>query len=1202
MKFCPVGLTIWLVVFFLPPGQNLLAQSTPPFLRGYINAHDPSTMIQCKGRYYVFSTGQGILSHSSADKVFWSPGPAIFANPPAWTTNAVPGFTGIFWAPDILFFNNQYYLYYAVSTFGSQVSAIGLATNPTLDPSDPLYHWTDQGPAIQSDVGSPYNCIDPSFTWDSAGGLWMAFGSYWNGIYLVQLDPASGLRIASNSPTYRLAYNSSIEASYLFRRGNYYYLFANWGSCCSGVNSTYNIRVGRSTSITGPYLDRNGVDMANNGGTLFLQANGKFAGPGHVGILSEGGQQWLTYHYYDGNAWAPQYAAYGDSDFDFVPLSWTPDDWPVYTKNWSAIYNFDADASDANGQYYGLLQNGARILNDSVHGHILALNGTNQYVWLPPGVAYGQTFAAVVNWRGGAAWQRIFDFGFDTSKTVMLTAASSDNVLRCDINPSGNLQTVQWTRPLPTDVWTHVAVTLDGTQGILYVNGSPVATNAAMNLLPLNVAPQTNHLGRSKFTADPYFNGQYASFRVYSRALSPAEIAAPLPVINQPADGIMYWPGTTISFAGRAMDFADIPLAPSNLTWRVEYAVDNRTNVVLGPISGVAGSSFSIPTNVTVGTYRVVLAAKDVSNRQAVASTTLFPANPPTSRSSYYPLRTDVSDVNGHYNGTLNGGASFVADPVRGSVLNLSGSAQYVSFPPGIAGMQTFMAWVYWNGGSAWQRIFDFGNDTNHYTVLTPSAANGKLRFNISLFSIPGEQIIDAPAALPVGVWTHVALTMDGHSAVLYTNGVPVGTNFYANVVPANFNPTNNYLGKSNWPDPYFNGRLSSVRIFSRALAPSEIAAPQITISQPIQGALYAPGDTIGFAGAANDFYDNSIAATGLTWIVQFVNASTTNTVFGPTSGASGSFAIPTSGAAATNGCYQFLLSAVDAVGRKATKAVRIFPASQALGTNWASFYTFNSGAQDASNRFNGTLQGGASILSNATRGNVLNLSGGGQYVSLPAGAGNIQTISGWVYWRGGNAWQRIFDFGQNNNRWFFFTPRDSSGLAQCALTTDVAVYNRVVETPTAFPLNQWTHFAVVFDGRQCVLYLNGIAVAVNNSVNLLPSDIAPLNCWLGKSEYTADPYLNAQLDNLALNSSPLTLTQLLPGYFQPSLSISNTGSQIILAWPQTAAAMALYSGSNLLNGATWQLVTNQPTVGSSQVTLALPGTNSPQYYRLQWP
>jgi arabinan endo-1,5-alpha-L-arabinosidase len=258
----------------------------------------------------------------------------VFSSVPAWTTNVVPGFTGTFWAPDVLYVSNRYFLYYSVSTFGSQVSAIGLATNPTLDPADPSYHWTDQGPVITSTNGLAYNTIDPSLARDAAGNLWLCFGSYWNGIYLTQLDPATGLRIAPNAPTYRLADSGSIEASYLYRRGSYYYLFCNWGSCCDGVDSTYNIRVGRSTSITGPYLDKNGVNMVNGGGTLFMRASGRYVGPGHVGILSEGGTLLLTHHYYDANSWDNGYQAYGSPRFAMLPLSWTADGWPVCDNSW----------------------------------------------------------------------------------------------------------------------------------------------------------------------------------------------------------------------------------------------------------------------------------------------------------------------------------------------------------------------------------------------------------------------------------------------------------------------------------------------------------------------------------------------------------------------------------------------------------------------------------------------------------------------------------------------------------------------------------------------------------------------------------------------------------------------------------------------------------------------------------------------------
>jgi hypothetical protein len=1134
------GAVLALLFLLSPPGARAGLQAPP--LRGNLGAHDPGTVIKCKNKYYLFYTGQGISWKWSTDKIYWTGGGRVFANAPNWTTNAAPGFTGTFWAPDIFYLNGRYCLYYAVSTLGSQVSGIGLVTNPTLDPSDASYLWTDQGPVITSTNGSAFNTIDPCPTFDASGNPWLCFGSYWNGIYVVPLNPTNGLQLASNSPTYRLAYNSSIEASYLFRRGNYYYLIADWGSCCSGVNSTYNLRIGRSTSITGPYLDRNGVSMVNNGGSLFLEGTGKFTGPGHFAMLSEGGSQWFSYHYYDAGSYSTGYGAYGSPDFDLEPLSWSADNWPYFTNDWSAVYNFQSDARDDNGQYYGLLQNGASIQNDPVHGHVLNLSGTNQYVQLPPGVGFARTFIAVVKWNGGNAWQRIFDFGYDTTKYVMLTPLSGDSagVLRCDIRattPISATQIIRAPAPLSTNVWTQVAVTFDGQNGTIYVNGSPVVTSNNITLSPLNVEAQTNHLGRSKFIADPYFNGQLASFRVYGRALSAAEIVAPQPAIAQPASGAVYWPGTTLAFTGSAVDFTDVPISPAALNWQVKYAQDGVTNLVYGPVAGITNGTYNIPTNATGGgTYQIVLTAADGAGRQASATTVLSPANPPAGWSSYYPFRADAGDANGHFNGTLHGGASIQSDATRGSVLNLSGTNQFVSLPPGAANMQTFMAWVKWNGGNAWQRIFDFGNNTTNYTILTPAAANGLLRHNISVNSIAGEQITDAPSPLPVGVWTHVAVTMDGSTAIIYTNGVAVATNATDDLVPANLNATNNYLGKSQFSaDPYFSGQLSSVRIFSTALSAAAIVAPQVSLAQPAPGAIFHPGDKINFSGGANDFYDNAILATGLAWSVQWRYNGATNVVIAALTGVTnGSFTIPISGIAASNAIYRVTLTAVDAIARRSTNFVDIFPASSAASNTWASYYPFTSNANDASNNFNGTLTGGASIQSDPTRGSVLNLSGASQYVSFPAGISAARTFSGWVNWRGGNKWQRIFDFGQDTQHFFFLSPYTSDTNLQVAITAQASNYTQVIEAPE-FPQNAWTHVAVTLDGRQGILYLNGQAVAVNNSVNLLPSDIGGTKNYFGKSQFSADPYFNGELDSVKINSQTLSPAQI----FAPTLAIT---------------------------------------------------------------
>ncbi|MCS7337676.1 MAG: arabinan endo-1,5-alpha-L-arabinosidase [Verrucomicrobiae bacterium] len=291
-----------------------------------VRIHDPSTIVKCNGTYWVFGTGVGIVSYYSKDLVSWTKGPLVFTNVPAWTTNAVPANRGHFWAPDIIFITNRYLLYYSVSTWGKNTSAIGLATNATLDPTDPKYHWTDCGPVIQSAPSDNFNAIDPAVFRDHDGSLWLVFGSFWSGIKLIQLDPVTGKRITPDSPIYSLAWKEQIEAPYLYRHGDYYYLFVNWGFCCRGTNSTYNIRVGRSRSVTGPYIDHEGLDMLKGGGTLLLDTTGPFIGPGHAAILSGSGNELLSCHFYNGlRAGMPNLA--------ILPLRWTENGWPVIAQD-----------------------------------------------------------------------------------------------------------------------------------------------------------------------------------------------------------------------------------------------------------------------------------------------------------------------------------------------------------------------------------------------------------------------------------------------------------------------------------------------------------------------------------------------------------------------------------------------------------------------------------------------------------------------------------------------------------------------------------------------------------------------------------------------------------------------------------------------------------------------------------------------------
>jgi arabinan endo-1,5-alpha-L-arabinosidase len=295
-----------------------------------IRVHDPSTIVKCDNEYWVFYTGRGVPSYHSRDLMTWQSGPQVFTNAPAWTEEAVPAHRGLgYWAPDVMRVGDRYLLYYSISTFGKRDSAIGLATNPTLDPTDPAFGWKDQGEVIRSTSTNNFNTIDPAIFHDTNGSLWLSFGSYWSGIKLIQLDSKTGKRIATDSPIHSLAHSDSIEASYLYQHGGYYYLFLNWGACCRGTNSTYEIRVGRSKEITGPYLDQSGVDMRNGGGTLFLGTQQEFIGPGHAGIYSENGTNWFSCHFYDGSN--PR----GPGTLAILPMRWTTNDWPEIIRTGS---------------------------------------------------------------------------------------------------------------------------------------------------------------------------------------------------------------------------------------------------------------------------------------------------------------------------------------------------------------------------------------------------------------------------------------------------------------------------------------------------------------------------------------------------------------------------------------------------------------------------------------------------------------------------------------------------------------------------------------------------------------------------------------------------------------------------------------------------------------------------------------------------
>jgi arabinan endo-1,5-alpha-L-arabinosidase len=289
--------------------------------------------------YYLFSTGPGITFYSSKDMKTWRRRGRVFPSEPSWARGIASGFNGHLWAPDIAHHGDKYYLYFSVSAFGRNTSAIGVTTNKTLDPDSPDYRWEDQGIVLRSLPNRDlWNAIDPTVIVDGNGTPWMSFGSFWSGIKLVKLDP-SWTALAEPQEWYSIAKRersvllddtqagpAEIEAPFIFRKGDYYYLFVSWGLCCRGKDSTYKLMIGRSKDVRGPYVDKDGRKLAEGGGSLLLAGNPEWPGLGHNSAYTFDGKDYLIFHAYET-------ADNGLQQLKIAELPWDADQWPVVDAN-----------------------------------------------------------------------------------------------------------------------------------------------------------------------------------------------------------------------------------------------------------------------------------------------------------------------------------------------------------------------------------------------------------------------------------------------------------------------------------------------------------------------------------------------------------------------------------------------------------------------------------------------------------------------------------------------------------------------------------------------------------------------------------------------------------------------------------------------------------------------------------------------------
>jgi len=307
-----------------------------PFTTDTPMVHDPVMALE-DSTYYIFSTGMGIQQMTSRDRRSWTvSGRPVMSVIPQWTRDSVPGFQQHVWAPDIIRWHDRWWLSYSCSTFGKNGSAIGLLSTRSLSRGI----WNDEGCIVASrEKRDNWNAIDPCFVIDDDDRPWLAWGSFWDGIQLARLDTTmhiaageqprtiarrygKGSKAQAPNPTSKFAGTNAIEAPFIMKHDGWYYLFVSWDYCCRGAKSNYRVAVGRSRSVAGPYLDREGIDMRDGGGTLFLEGDKQqLEAAGHCAAYHFGGEDIFVCHGYS-------IAHKGASILVQRPIRWATDGWP----------------------------------------------------------------------------------------------------------------------------------------------------------------------------------------------------------------------------------------------------------------------------------------------------------------------------------------------------------------------------------------------------------------------------------------------------------------------------------------------------------------------------------------------------------------------------------------------------------------------------------------------------------------------------------------------------------------------------------------------------------------------------------------------------------------------------------------------------------------------------------------------------------
>jgi arabinan endo-1,5-alpha-L-arabinosidase len=373
------------ILFSVCVTGTMTAQIGKPFI------HDPSTIMESDGKYYTFGTGGGGLISEDG----WT-----------WNGGAVRPGGGA--APDVLKIGDRYLITYGATgggLGGGHNGRILTMWNKTLDPNSPDFKYSEAVVVASSDGMEDNDAIDPGLLLDPTDGrLWLSYGTYFGFIRLIELDPQTGFRVEGNKA---LDIAIDCEATTMLYRDGWYYLLGTHGTCCDGANSTYNIVVGRSRKVTGPYLDNMDRDMLKGGGKMVVGAGGRVTGPGHFGLIDLGdGVQKMSCHY------EADLDQSGRSVLGIRPLLWN-NGWPVAGDNFKeGTYEIE---SERRGYALELVVDFVRMAG--------GMRGFGRNTDEPVKPVPSQELADVINtWPAGNIGVRIGDYLFRPHQKWTITA------------------------------------------------------------------------------------------------------------------------------------------------------------------------------------------------------------------------------------------------------------------------------------------------------------------------------------------------------------------------------------------------------------------------------------------------------------------------------------------------------------------------------------------------------------------------------------------------------------------------------------------------------------------------------------------------------------------------------------------------------------------------------------------------------------